>query len=110
MLVGVGYPSTEIEIIDLESSASTCSNLKDFPEETIGPIGGLELDNNPVICGGFDSSGMPKQDCFSWKDSEKRGYASSCPSPFPKESHKLLVAGGNDGTGQHFHVLIKMYQ
>ena len=115
LLVGVGITEsgkgTEVEIIDLETSLSNCSNLKDFPQSTYRAIGGLEFNDNPVICGGVYT-----QECFSLQDSawqvyepltEKRAYASSCPSPFPKESHKLLVAGGYDGTGQLFHVLIK---
>jgi hypothetical protein len=90
----------------LESSLSNCSNLKDFPESTYAAIGGLEFNDNPVICGG-----VYKQECFSWQDSTwqvyepligKRGFTSFCPSPFPKESHKLLVAGGYDGSGQFF--------
>ena len=94
----------------MESSASNCSNLKNFPESTSTAIGGLEFNDNPVICGGFTYP-ETKKECFSWLDStwqvfkpltQKRYYASSCPSPFPRASHKLLVAGGNDSSGQFF--------
>jgi hypothetical protein len=27
---------------------------------------------------------------------ESRSFASSCPSPFPRENHRLLVTGGNN--------------
>jgi len=65
-----------------------------------GTFGGLDFNDNPLICGGWYV-----QECFSWSGSEwqvssplneKRGYASSCSSPFPKESHKMLVAGGSN--------------
>jgi len=100
----------------LESSLSNCSNLKDFPESTYTAIGGLDFNDNPVICGGYTSPNY-KRECFTWLDSAwqvyepligKRGFASSCPSPFPKESHKLLVAGGIDGSGQ-FSFAQKLY-
>jgi hypothetical protein len=64
-----------------------------------GAFGGLDFNNNPLICGGASH-----QECFSWSGldwqvasplNEKRGYASSCPSPYPKESHKMIVAGGS---------------
>jgi hypothetical protein len=106
ILVGIGTiksgEKNEVEIIDLEWSASHCSNLEDFPGD-IGEMGGLEFSNNPLICGGYQQN-----KCFSWKDSawqvfpsltEARSLASSCPSPFHKESHKLLVAGGSNEKG-----------
>jgi len=83
---------------------SNCSNLKDFPASTYGAISGLDFNDNPVICGGAYT-----QECLSWQDSiwqnyepliEKRYQASSCPSPYPKESHQLFVAGGYDGSGK----------
>lgn len=109
LLVGVGATIsgkyTNVELIDLESSASNCSSLKDFPQYTAGAIGGLDFSDSPVICGGGY-----KQECFSWQDSawqifdsliQKRYHASVCLSPFPKESHKLLVTGGGfNGSGE----------
>jgi len=109
LLVGAGETESakdiEVEIIDLESSSSNCSNLKDFPKATHGAISGLDFNDNPVICGGYGN--RYKQECFSWSDSswqvsspltQKRRYASSCPSPFPEESYKLMVVGGSDGS------------
>ena len=106
LLVGLGFTESiinvDIEIIDLESSASNCSNLENFTEPTFAPFGGLEFNDNPFICGGYSN------DCFHWQDSalqvfeplnEMRSFAASCSSPFHKESHKLIVAGGTDGSG-----------
>ncbi len=93
----------KIEIVDLESSTSNCSSLEDFPEPTNGAIGGLEFDDNPVICGG-----AYKQECFSWRDSawqvfhplnSPRYNAASCLSPYAEKSHKLFVVGGSDQSG-----------
>ncbi len=117
LLVGVGSTEesekrTEVEIIDLETSSSSCSDLRNFSHAAITAIGGLEFNNNPFICGGYFKKYYflddPQYKCLSWSNSawqdfshltEERKYASSCPSPFFKDSHKLLVAGGIDGGG-----------
>lgn len=116
-MVGVGRSEnnkwTEVEIVDLESSATNCLSLEDFPKPRYGAIGGLDFNDNPLICGGLESNDIKdsKQDCFSWRDSawqvfspltEQRYYSAWYPSPFPKESHKLLVAGGDGGSGVIF--------
>lgn len=91
----------EVEIIDLKSSASSSSYLNGFPVTGMsGAIGGLDFNDDPLICGGGDE---PK--CFTWRNSswqissplnQKRYFPSTYTSPFPKESHKLMVAGGED--------------
>jgi hypothetical protein len=112
LFVGVGFTAgiTNVETINLETKVSNCSNLKSFPDYLVGAIGGLEFSDNPFICGGCVLSEY-KQNCFALQNSawevfypltEKRCFASSCPSPFPQKSHKLLVAGGYDGSGQFF--------
>ena len=96
-----------VEIIDLESSASSCANLGDFPKSRYTSIGGLDFNDNPMLCAGYEFLDA-KEDCFTWKDSSwqtfsslvvGRGNSAWCPSPFPKESHKLIVAGGFNKTG-----------
>jgi len=66
ILIGAGETESakdiEVEIIDLESSSSNCSNLKDFPKATHGAISGLDFNDNPVICGGYGN--RYKQECF----------------------------------------------
>ena len=95
-----------VEIIDLESSASSCANLGDFPKSRYTSIGGLDFNDNPMLCAGMEFLDA-KGDCFTWKDSSwqaysslvvGRGYSAWCPSPFPKESHRLIVAGGSNKT------------
>ena len=77
------------------------------------------MKDNPVICGGSESlsSDEYKQECFSWRDStwqvffpltEERYYSAWCPSPFPNESHRLLVVGGYGGSGEHFNPLFNI--
>jgi hypothetical protein len=116
LLVGVGATKSgknrEVEIIDLESSLSYCSNLDNFPEPTIWGIGGLEFNDNPIICGGRRSYDNYTRECYSWRESAweksfsfslRTGQAAFCQSPFPKESHKLIVAGGYGGGGKSFY-------
>ena len=58
MLVGVGFDSVEldeIEIIDLQSKDTKCDNMAKFPVRTLGAIGGLDYNDNPLICGGWMS-------------------------------------------------------
>ncbi len=107
LLVAVGKTESgknnEVEIIDLETSLSNCSSLEDFPLPTYAAIGGLEFNNNPAICGGRRSYNNYSRECFSWRDSSwekisslplRTGYAAFCQSPYPMESHKLIIAGG----------------
>ncbi len=96
-----------VEIIDLEQSTSNCANLGDFPNDRYVMIGSLDFDDNPMLCAGYEFLDA-KEDCFSWRDSSwqptsslvgSRGYSAWSPSPFPKESHKLIVAGGISNKG-----------
>jgi hypothetical protein len=114
LLVGVGRTeggklTAEVEIIDLESSLSNCSNLEDFPWPIDMAVGGLEFNDNPIICGGLLSNGNSTRDCYSWRESawersaslyRSTGEGAFCQSPFPKESHKLLIAGGYERGGK----------
>jgi len=109
LLVGAGFKNnselTKAEIIDLESSKSHCDKTNEFPVNAHGVIGGLGFDDVPLICGGS----VNQQNCYSlkksaWSDAskpltEKRLFASSCPSPFPKKPNKQIVVGGVEGNG-----------
>ena len=48
----VGGSTTETEIIDLETSASTCDGLEKFPGKVYGAVGILDPDQKPLICYG----------------------------------------------------------
>ena len=43
-----------VEIIDLESSLTSCENLSNFPVSGTKSIGGLSSNSKPVVCGGLD--------------------------------------------------------
>jgi hypothetical protein len=86
-----------VEIIDLESSSSTCTILPNFPYQTRAPIGGVIQGRSPLICGGYGNK------CYlyengSWISShsmmQSRAYGVATYSPYPRETHELFVTGG----------------
>ena len=88
-------------------------NLEDFPQPSATGIGGLEFNNNPLICGGYNEKYEYQRECFSWRESVwqklkslplKTAHAAFCQSPYPQETHKLIMAGGfgDESTGEHF--------
>ena len=56
LLVGVGNDVIniidDIEIVDLASTKTKCDKMPKFPVETFGAVGGLDYNDNPLICGG----------------------------------------------------------
>ena len=113
LLVGVGNTrdgtSSSVEIIDLRSPASTptCKNLKNFPLAAYGSFGGLEFQDRPVICGGFDMTHLRYSlKCYSLESKEWipsvelnrfRVFTDCCSSsPFPSKTEKLFVIGGHN--------------
>ena len=52
-----------IEIIDLETSSSTCSNLPNYPLEILHTFGSLNSHGLPLICGGFNRS-LATDECY----------------------------------------------
>jgi hypothetical protein len=108
--VACGYTDSQdmtVEIIDLEQPASTCENLANFPYSRHSSIGGLDFDDNPLICSGYEFLDTP-QDCLTWRDSSwqnsssliaGRGISAWCPTPFPNETHKIIAAGGINKKG-----------
>ena len=75
-MVATGNPySDKCQVIDMTSSAKTCSNLPSYPLSMLRAAGGL-VEGSPILCGGYKSSGSPKQigSCYrfekttnSWK-------------------------------------------
>ena len=65
----VGF-SDDIEIIDLDSSATSCERVERFPLSVAGAIGGLDFDENPMICGGIANETKIKYsaDCHTFKN------------------------------------------
>ena len=59
-----------VEIIDLESTLTSCQPLPNYPNKVYGPIGGLGFSEEPLICGGQPSISY----CYyyqnnTWKES-----------------------------------------
>ncbi len=102
ILVAGGLNSTgvsfdDVEIIDLESSATICQSFTSLPNVTHSGIGGLGFGEEPFVCGGHDRV------CFHYRDEswipesnlpEVQGHSAFCPSPFTNENYKLFVTGG----------------
>ena len=87
----------DVEIIDLESSATTCQSFTFLPVTTHSGIGGLGFGEEPFVCGGHSRV------CFSYRDKswipennlpEVLSHSAFCPSPFMSENNKLFVTGG----------------
>ena len=87
----------DVEIIDLESSATTCQSFSSFPITMHSGIGSLGFSEQPYVCGGHSRV------CFSYRDRswvpennlpEVLGHSAFCPSPFINENNKLFVTGG----------------
>jgi len=111
--VGSGYTdglqtTSNVEIIDLSMSSSTCQVLPNLPIATHGSFGGLILQDYPMICGGSGGNKCFSHKVASWQESAllktNRVWASYSPSPFLQNPHSLLVVGGgeNVNTSEHF--------
>jgi N-acetylneuraminic acid mutarotase len=108
LFVGLGSFSgnintNTIEVIDLESTMTTCKNLPNFPLELFGSFGGLGFQDKPLICGGCYELKNVSNKCFSlegngwiYSSSLNRGkcFAAVSPSPYPSSNRKLFVTGG----------------
>ena len=92
-------PSTNsCEIINLESSTSTCKNPSNFPAELRAAIGGLGFKENPIICGGMQNR-TPSNKCYSlenneWVSSVSMNSVRAKAAAAQLQDGKLLVTGG----------------
>ncbi len=100
MLVTCGFGGkNSTEIIDLQSSNSTCQSFPGFYDRW-NAAGGLLSKEIPIICGGADSF---SETCSTFKDgnwtishqlSEKRKRPAITSSPFPNKPEGLFMLGG----------------
>jgi hypothetical protein len=103
LICGGYYPNTDTcEVIDLESSTTTCKNPQNFPESVYAPIGGLGFKENPIICGGV-RNGSPSNTCVSlenneWVSSFSFSSKRSSAAAVQLQDGKLLVTGGHNDT------------
>ncbi len=88
------------EVINLESSATTCKDLPNFPATFYGAIGGLGFNENPIICGGNHDNNFSNR-CYSLENKEWVSAASMNSVRFHAaaaqlQDGKLLVTGGQN--------------
>ncbi len=92
-----------IEVLDLASPITTCKTLPNFPLAVLGAFGGLGYEDNPIICGGSDTSTYYSNKCYSFNVSEwipspnmmsAKAYAAVSVSPNRTTLAKLFVTGG----------------
>ena len=107
-MVATGYTSSgiisNVEVIDLEISSSSCKNLKDYPLKIREGGVGLLLDDSPLICGGFESlTSSNTNNCFNLQNNEwmfsnplaeGKRHLKISKHPFLKENFSLIETGG----------------
>ena len=107
LLVALGYGLNDVEIIDLETSSTTCTRIEDFPDKVYGAVGILGPNLQPLICGGYSSGGGDENKCFTLENgnwqlfslmNQKRRQAAIAPSPFLSNDISVMVSGGTNGS------------
>ncbi len=101
LIVCGGYDIDTCEVINLESSATTCKNLPNFPATFYGAIGGLGFNENPIICGGNQNNTFSNR-CYSlenneWVSSGSMNSVSAYVGAAQLQDGTLLVTGGWNG-------------
>ena len=132
-MIATGYPFDDgrnTEIIDVEDSSFSCTNIEQFPIKLTGATGGLINGQTPFICDGrsyINGSWTSVDDCYqlteagSWaKDQratlttprvqEPTGFNYHCQVPW--DSEKFLDIGGWDGsrTRETYFINVKTNQ
>ncbi len=98
LLICGGREAITCEVINLESSQTTCDNPPNFPVAINYAIGGLGFKENPIICGGLQN-GFSSLKCFSlenneWVSSDSMNSVRYYAAAIQLQDGKLLVTGG----------------
>ena len=105
-MVAVGEGRNEVEVVDLETSSTSCREIENFPDAVGGAVGMIGPNQQPLICGGYYSTG-DSTNCYTLENghwqlfslmTEKRRHASIAPSPYPTKDFSVIVTGGYDGS------------
>ncbi len=104
ILVGLGSTKSgrtnNFEVIDLESTTSKCSQVPPYPLAIEGAMGGIGINEKPIVCGGYSSTFH--NNCYmldkTWQSSHSLktalAYGAIAPSPFTNKSHYFILSGG----------------
>ena len=96
-----GGPTNNVEIIDLESSETSCSNFPAYPFVADRAKGDLGFQEAPLICGGGYPT-VPTNECKTFENGAWRSFGSMnesrfnfaiTKSPFGNDT-KLFLSGG----------------
>ncbi len=92
--------TNEVEIIDLETSSTTCANAASYPIAIEGATAVLKDNSSPIICGGYPYN----KDCYLLNDNgewvkfglmnEVRRWAATTLTPYPTDGSLNFVTGG----------------
>ncbi len=103
LICGGNIPAiNSCEVVNIESSATTCKNPPNFPATFYDAIRGLGFKENPIICGGYQND-TRSNSCYALENNEwissfsmnsVRAYATAV----NLLDGKLLVTGGYNGS------------
>ena len=91
------------EVIDLESTSTTCKSPANLPAKVYATIGGLQFNENPIICGGRQNN-ISSNRCYSlennnWVSSDSMNSVREFGAAARLQDGSLLVTGGYSGVG-----------
>jgi hypothetical protein len=116
ILVGLGATTSgstnNFEVIDLESTTSKCSQVTPYPVALHGSMGGIGMNEKPIVCGGYGSSAHHSE-CYKldkiWQTSISLkatiAYGAIAPSPFTNKSHHFILSGGRSQSSSYLNTV-----
>ena len=101
--------SNTVEIIDLESSKSTCDSLNNYPLKVYGLTGGLNQNSKPFLCGGRGDNDVFHSSCFTYEQ-ETWQQTSSLNEPRYHGSNALKFFGYHFCLLQKWQNFVKLFK
>jgi hypothetical protein len=107
LLICGGYITDTCEVINLTSTASTCTNPPNFPTTAYRAVGGLGFKGNPILCGSVQND-VPSNKCYSlenneWVSSVSMNSVRVQAAATQLQDGKLLVTGGFDASESYLN-------
>ena len=99
MIILNGFDGLQsVEVVDLNSTTTTCKSLPDFPLNLRGSYGDLIDGKTPLVCGGYNSKSCYVYSDEGWKSTFNLSqvqfhFAGMSSSPFRNSSHKFFIIG-----------------